>query len=367
MSAAEEPGDGAGSLSNDVLLFFVSTPERPEWVDRISKRFGGLRVRWVNSIREDKSVVNVSELSPELFDGVTLFCTYMPAPAELIPKVRFVQLTSAGADRWLGHPKYLEESTVFCTSNGVQSPQIAEWVIGAWLSHQHHFPRYQNYMKTGFWEGPFEQHFQDSTSLRIGILGYGAIGRQCARLATALGMEVYAYTRSERSTAASRRDDSYCVPGTGDPEGVLPAKWFHGASRDAVNDFLRQGLDLLVISLPLTAETRHVVGREQLAILGSTRKAFVANIGRGGHIDQDALVEALETGKIRGAALDVTDPEPLPKEHPLWKAPNLLITPHVSWRTDVLWDRLMDVIETNLERLAAGRPLINVMNRQLHY
>lgn len=180
-------------------------------------------------------------------------------------------------------------------------------------------------------------------------------------------MEVYAYTRSERSTAASRRDDSYCVPGTGDPEGVLPAKWFHGASRDAVNDFLRQGLDLLVISLPLTAETRHVVGREQLAILGSTRKAFVANIGRGGHIDQDALVEALETGKIRGAALDVTDPEPLPKEHPLWKAPNLLITPHVSWRTDVLWDRLMDVIETNLERLAAGRPLINVMNRQLHY
>ncbi|KAI4865418.1 hypothetical protein F4820DRAFT_297733 [Hypoxylon rubiginosum] len=365
MSAAVGTGDGAGSLSNDIVLLFMPFPERPEWTDRIFKRYG-LRVRWVNSIREDKSVISAAELGPE-FDGVTLLCTYMPPPAELIPKVRFVQLTSAGADKWLSHPKYQEKSTVFCTSNGVNSPQIAEWVIGAWLSHQHHFSRYHEHMKKGFWESPFATHVQDSTSLRIGILGYGAIGRQCARLANALGMEIFAYTRNERPTPESRRDDSYCVPGTGDPDGLLPTKWFHGPARAAVNAFLREGLDLLVICLPLTAETRHVVGEEQLAILGATRRGFVANVGRGGHVDQEALVRALEEGSIRGAALDVADPEPLPADHPLWRAPNLLITPHVSWRTDVLWDRLLDIIAINLGRLAGGKPLINVVNRELHY
>lgn len=180
-------------------------------------------------------------------------------------------------------------------------------------------------------------------------------------------MEIFAYTRNERPTPESRRDDSYCVPGTGDPDGLLPTKWFHGPARAAVNAFLREGLDLLVICLPLTAETRHVVGEEQLAILGATRRGFVANVGRGGHVDQEALVRALEEGSIRGAALDVADPEPLPADHPLWRAPNLLITPHVSWRTDVLWDRLLDIIAINLGRLAGGKPLINVVNRELHY
>ncbi|KAI1775384.1 hypothetical protein F4818DRAFT_47838 [Hypoxylon cercidicola] len=366
MSATVGTGGGAGPLSDDIMLVFMPFSERPDWTARMSKRYG-LRVRYVNSIREDHTAVSVTELGPEIWDGVTMLCMYMPPPAELVPKVRFVQLPSAGADRWPGHPKYEEESTVFCTSNGVHAPQIAEWVIGAWLSHQHHFPRYHEHMKTGFWEKPFATRVQDSTTLRIGILGYGAIGRQCARLATALGMEVYAYTRGERSTPESRKDDSYCVAGTGDPDGLLPAKWFHGPSREAVDGFLGQGLDLLVVSLPLTAETRHVIGREQLAILGATRKAFIANVARGGHIDQDALVEALEAGLVRGAALDVTDPEPLPADHPLWRAPNLLITPHISWRTDVLWERLLDIIELNLGKLAAGLPLINVMNRKLHY
>lgn len=179
-------------------------------------------------------------------------------------------------------------------------------------------------------------------------------------------MEVYAYTRGERATPASRKDDSYCVPGTGDPDGVLPTKWFHGTTRADVNNFLAQGLDLLVVSLPLTAETRHILSHEQFEIL-EKKKTFVANIARGGHIDQDALIKALETGLIRGAALDVTDPEPLPADHPLWRAPNVFITPHVSWMTDTLWNRLLDVLELNLEKLATGQPLINVVNRKLHY
>jgi phosphoglycerate dehydrogenase-like enzyme len=199
-----------------------------------------------------------------------------------------------------------------------------------------------------------------------GILGYGAIGRQCARVASAMGMEVYAYTRRERSTPESRRDDSYCIAGTGDPEGLIPTKWFHGVSKEAVNHFLSQDLDIVVLCLPLTKETVKIMGKEQFKVL-SKKRTFVSNIGRGKQIDQDALITALENSYIRGAALDVTDPEPLPRDHPLWKAPNLFISPHVSWQTTMLWDRILGVLEENLRRLSAGEPLINVVDKKLHY
>jgi hypothetical protein len=111
--------------------------------------------------------------------------------------------------------------------------------MGTWLMANHHFLAYAEQQKK-------EQFLRldpqaiDSPGLRMGILGYGAIGRQCARLGQALGMEVYAYTRSEKATPESRQDDSYCVPKTGDPDGLIPTKWFHGGSKEAVNEFLAQ-------------------------------------------------------------------------------------------------------------------------------
>jgi phosphoglycerate dehydrogenase-like enzyme len=231
---------------------------------------------------------------------------------------------------------------------------------------RHHFLDYAEQQKREKFARLNDVTAEDSPGLRMGVLGYGAIGRQCARLAQALGMEVYAYTRSEKSTPESRKDDSYCVPGTGDPDGVIPARWFHGESREAVNEFLAQDLDILVLSLPLTESTEYILGREQFEIL-SKRKTFVSNIARGKHIDSDALLDALREGKIRGAALDVTDPEPLPDNHPLFTAPNVFITPHVSWQTPQLFARIQAVVEKNLENLSEGKPLINVINRQHHY
>ncbi|OLN81915.1 D-2-hydroxyacid dehydrogenase 1 [Colletotrichum chlorophyti] len=375
-------GEIAGSqsrLAYDKLLVFMSAPDNPAWVRKISARFPGLEVRWASSLKPGGGFILPDDLSDEVWEGVTIFMSFMPAAPERMSKVRFVQLTSAGADKWLDHDIYKNTDVPFCTTNGCHPPQIAEWVIGTWLSSQHHFPRYAANQREGFWESPMAVNVEDSVGLRMqaphpcevscpnsGILGYGAIGRQCGKLGQALGMEVYAYTRSERSTPESRKDDSFCIPGTGDPDGLVPAKWFHGTSREAIDDFLGQDLDLLVLGLPLTEETRGLIGREQFDIL-SKRKTFVSNIARGPLIQTDALIEALNAGKIRAAALDVTDPEPLPRDHPLWKAPNVFITPHVSWRTNVYWDRVLGVLEANLERLEAGKPLINVVNKRLHY
>ena len=206
--------------------------------------------------------------------------------------------------------------------------------------------------------------YSSDSQLR-GILGYGGIGRQCARLGQALGMEIYAYTLRPRLTPDSRRDATYCVPGTGDPDGLMPSKWFSGSSRAAVDHFLAQDLDLLVVALPLSDATRALLGPEQFRILSRNRnKTFVTNIARGAIIDDAALIHALETGLVRGAAIDVAEPEPLPKGNPLWKAPNLFITPHVAWQSTRYWENLSDLLLRNLEKLASGQTVINMEKKR---
>jgi phosphoglycerate dehydrogenase-like enzyme len=179
-------------------------------------------------------------------------------------------------------------------------------------------------------------------------------------------MDVVAFTARERLTAESRKDDSYCVPGTGDPDGLIPSRWFHGYTQQDLNNFLDQDLDLLVICIPLTASSRNMISKQQFEILAK-KKTFVSNVGRGGLINTDDLIEALEQGMIRGAAVDVTNPEPLPQDHPLWKAPNLLITPHVSWVTINHLPRTLAIFETNVTALRTGTEFVNLVNKERHY
>lgn len=175
-------------------------------------------------------------------------------------------------------------------------------------------------------------------------------------------MKVHAYTHHPRDTPESRIDDAFAPPGLGDAKGVLPDRWFSGD----LHTFLSSGLDLLVIALPLTDKTHHLIGKAEFAAMAKHR-TFVSNIARGPIVVTDDLIEALNGGILRGAALDVTDPEPLPKGHPLWKAKNIIITPHCAGTTNVYFERLMNVLETNLERLGRNQALVNVVNRQDGY
>lgn len=179
-------------------------------------------------------------------------------------------------------------------------------------------------------------------------------------------MDVYAYTNRPRPTPESRRDDSYIVPGLGDPEGVLPSKWFSGTKPEEVNEFLSADLDLLVLAVPLTPQTRGMIATPQFKTLQS-KKTYVVNIGRGPVINTDDLITALNDGLIRGAALDVTDPEPLPKGHPLWDAKNIIITPHVSGNSTSYNRRLLDILDINLHRLSEGKDFMNKVSRKRGY
>lgn len=199
-----------------------------------------------------------------------------------------------------------------------------------------------------------------------GILGYGSIGRQVARVCKAMGMDIHAYTFHRRDTPESRRDNGYYLPGLGDPDGTLPSKWFSGASTAELHAFLSSGLDLVVICLPLTPKTRHIISAPEFKAMAE-RRTFVANIARGPIIDTDDLIAALENGTIRGAALDVTDPEPLPDGHPLFKTKNVIITPHVSGASVNYSDRVLDIVSLNIGRLFSGEDLANEVSRKDGY
>ncbi|KAF5010582.1 hypothetical protein FDECE_3248 [Fusarium decemcellulare] len=349
----------------DILLVFIPLEPDTEWINGLRSKLPHIQVRWVKALRDGRLLTPI-DISPKEWEGVTMLSTYHPPSLSLAKSIRFVQVTSAGYDLWLGHPTFEDPKVVFCTANGAHPgfarPQIAEWVIGTWIMSQRQFLEHAQNMRARQWKAQFEHKSTDSAGRRIGILGYGCIGRQCARVASAMGMEIYAFTRTERPTLESRKDTSYCVPGTGDPDGLIPAKWFHGSKRTDVDAFLDQNLDILVVCLPLAEETSGIISHAQFEIL-SKNKSFLSNVGRGKHVDTEALIKALHNGQIRGAALDVTNPEPLPSDHALWDAPNLFITPHNSWHSTAYWGRVLEILVTNLERLDTEKPLINVVKK----
>jgi len=176
-----------------------------------------------------------------------------------------------------------------------------------------------------------------------GIIGYGGIGRAVAVRAQAAGMRVLAYARRERPA-----DDSVeLLFGETGLERILAESRF------------------VILSLPRTDETEYLLRRERLALL--RRDAVVINVGRGELIDEDALIETLSAGAIRGAGLDVFVREPLPPDSPFWRLPNVLVTPHVSATTDQYWRRETDLIVENLGRYSRGKPLRNLVDKRAGY
>ncbi|KAI0873325.1 D-isomer specific 2-hydroxyacid dehydrogenase [Hypoxylon argillaceum] len=351
-------------------LLILSDADLPDGYEaHLHSKFPGLQVVHSRFNPWKDPTGSIPGFEDEDWATVTVLLTGPRLPTvEEAPKMQLVQLQSAGANYVLEKPLFVDTKIPFCTANGVAGPPISEWVICTYLAHQHRIPHYLNNMRDSKWErGEGPMTTTDVVAQRVGILGYGSIGRQVARVATAMGMEVYAYTNRPRPTPDSRRDHSYHPPGLGDPEGTLPTRWFSGTTAPELSEFLGSGLDLLVVAVPLTPETHGMLGAAQFKLLAA-KKTYVSNIGRGPVIVTDDLVTALDEGWIRGAALDVTDPEPLPKDHVLWKKKDVIITPHVSGQSGSYYTRLLAILDINLERLSEGNSdFINQVSRKRGY
>ncbi|CEI66079.1 unnamed protein product [Fusarium venenatum] len=348
------------SLKGHKAIILLNTESPKTQVEAIQKQFPDLTIKTFIEKKHNEPLE--PQFDEKEWKDTTIILTavatvhLLPKP-EQVPHLQYIQLTSAGVDHLTKNPLFADTKIPICTANGVHGLRLYQVKEYSKLQDQGQWHRLNN----------DPEDATDTAGKRIGILGYGSIGRQTARLSKALGLDVHAYTLHPRNTPESRRDDSYTPPGLGDPEGEFPSKWFSGGSKEDVRAFLDSGLDIVVIALPLTEKTRDLISKPEFDILAK-RRTFVVNIARGPIVNTNDIVEALNSGKIVGAALDVTDPEPLPKNHPLWSAKNVIITPHISANSSFYYKRLFDIFGLNLERLGAGQSdLINKVNRREGY
>lgn len=298
--------------------------------------------------------LNPEEMKPLLGDVEILYTIWFPFdPTEVAPRLKWIQLSTAGVDHLLNSP-VMKSQVIITTTSGIHAVPIAEHVFAMMLSLVKRLPLALENQKHREWPSYFSEELRDKT---VGIIGYGSIGREVARLAKAFGMTVFATKRHVEINT----DKGYRLPGVGDPEGALVDKLYPNSS-------LREMIslcDFVVISAPLTPETYHMIGPEELAAMKPS--AYLINIARGAIVDEAALVEALRTGKIAGAALDVFEKEPLPPESPLWDLPNVILTPHVSAATPRYNDRATALFAENLRRYLEGKELLNVVDKTLGY
>ncbi|KAF1817984.1 uncharacterized protein K489DRAFT_385377 [Dissoconium aciculare CBS 342.82] len=369
-----------GGPAKDTLLCLLPMPEPAGLLDALQKKFPHLDTiykqvpsGWTSS---SSSPATVQEIPSHTWATVTILITLFTFPLpSAAPKLSLIHLISAGSNQIQSHPLYTSTEIPITTSNGAFGPQIAEWVVMTGLAISHHFPVLQSLQRSHSWGSPDPSLRREYTRVRswvgrrVGILGYGNIGRQVGNVVKAMGAQVIAYTATPKDSAEQRRDHGFTVPGTGDPLGTNPVAWFSGLGKEGLHGFLGQRLDWLVVAVPLTDETRGFLDEEAFRILseGGKREVFVSNVARGAVIDQQAMIGALKKGWLAGAALDVTDPEPLPEESELWDLKNVVVTPHVSGFDEACLGRSFEILAINLERREKGERLMNVVQRSRGY
>lgn len=284
---------------------------------------------------------------PDSFEG--LFCSTLPENLDQFTNLRWVQIDSAGFSQLI--PANLPQRGIVATNAaGVFDVPIGEWCLAMMVALARDLPGMLCNQRDAVWErdARFQKEIRGGT---VGFWGYGGLARETARLSHAFGLEVHVLARG----ALRKREEVFVLPGTGDPDGTLPDRVFPAAEWEV---FL-EGLDYLVMALPLTDGTRGICREQHLRTLRPS--AFLLNPARGPLIEESDLVKALREGWFAGAALDTHYAYPLPQTHPLWTMPNVILTPHISGSTGSpgFGARIREIFSQNLTRLVENRPLLN--------
>ena len=276
-----------------------------------------------------------------------------PYPARAIkiwPRLHGVRLILSLLAGTEGIPPLAGPQVTICNARGAHNISTAEWTVSAILATLKYFPIYLDVQRSGVWKRRFDANahyasitgdarplhppvmLEELTGKSVLLVGYGAIGKEIERILAPFNIELVRVARTARK----------------EPD-------VHAASE---LDNLLQQAEIVILILPSTAESHHLIGRRQLSLM--RQGALLVNAARGPVVDTDALVDALNAGRIR-AALDVTDPEPLPEGHPLWICPNLLLTPHVAGSSPQFAPRAIKIAAEELRRYIDGKPLQNVV------
>ncbi len=249
------------------------------------------------------------------------------------PGIEWVQVPFAGVENFV---PIVDGTRTWTCGKGVYAEPVAEHALGLALAGMRSIG---GYSRSDKWSGPSGRNLLGA---RVTILGGGGITESLLRLLGPWRCHVTVVRRNVQEMEGA--DD---VVGTANLVDALA------------------GADLVILALSLTPETRGIIGRPELEVM--EKHAWIVNVARGGHIVTDDLVRALENGDIGGAALDVTDPEPLPEGHPLWSLPNCIITPHVGNTPEMAVPLLGERIRENVSRWVSGRPLIGLIDPHAGY
>jgi phosphoglycerate dehydrogenase-like enzyme len=336
-------------------LLIASYLER-EYVEQIQAAFPSVRVinrpdllgqpRYIadHSSMPARTPEQEAEWRALLADADILFdfdVTHREDLPDLAPNVKWIQATSAGIGKFVERMRYAERTTWrFTTASGVHARPLAEFVIFAMLYFAKNYLYLESEKAARHWE---RYTTEELTGRTLSIIGLGKIGRETARLAKAFEMRVI----------GTRRDPSQTITGI---DALYPP-----------NDLrpLLETSDYLVLATPHTPETEGMIGAAELALL--PRGAVLINIARGAVIDQAALTAALQSGHLRGAALDVFAIEPLPADDPLWTLPNVIICPHSASTAASENRKIVELFIENLRRYLADEPLLNLLDVQKLY
>src|SRR5579885_403634 len=329
---------------SDRKLLWVSSSRAPyldvpKWLEEmLTESFPGMRV----VIGRDEETVNREIEDAEIFVSWKL----LPEQFARCRKLRWVLSTSAGVGQIL-IPALVASSVIVTNATTVHAIPVAEHAIALIFALSRRLADSFKYQSKSTWGHAAIWHGAhlpgELNGATLGLVGLGAIGGEIARRARALDMRVVAVKRN-LSRGGDLADRIY-------PPGQL--------SR------MLEAADYIVLAAPETPETRHIIGGSELRMM--KRTACVINVSRGALIDTAALIGALREGTLAGAALDVTDPEPLPDGHPIWNAPNIFITHHTGSATGRLWLRQSELFHNNLRRYLAGEPMLNLVEKQRGY
>lgn len=318
-------------------LTFLAGPLEPDELERLRELAPNLQI--LAGLAPDEALAVAGRVQG--IDGRYCTSEFVAAAPELV----WVQAGSAGVERYLRVPELVQRGEIVLTNmRGVAAAAIADHAFAMLLALTRRLePRFAA-AREGRWqrdqEGAAALALEGRTLL---VLGLGSIGSEVARRGGGFGMRVLATRKGSGPRPA-------CVERVEPPERLF--------------DLLAEA-DVVALCLPLTAQTQGLFSREAFAALKPG--AFLVNVARGKLVDTDALLEALESGRLGGACLDVTDPEPLPSDHPLWRRPDVVITPHVAGEAALSEQREAELYRENLRRFAAGEPLLNPVDKVAGY
>lgn len=348
---ADHAGYSAEQLISHYNLEVAETPvrERADW-QRPARILVAAdtaeRLAWLQTAVPDVELIAVNSHADALehiatADGLIGLCN--PDLLAAADNLRWIQLMSAGVEKCVGLPEFADRKPLLTNMQRITAPVIAEHVIAMMLALARDLDQFINFQRSGEWRRDATANMQVISGKTMLVAGLGGIGTQTAMRGHALGMTITA-------TRASKREGPDFVSRVGLSE-ELPE--------------LAAEADVIVNALPLTDATRGLFNAALFSKMKPT--ALFINVGRGGTVVTDDLVAALNNGTIAGAGLDVTDPEPLPRDHALWQAPNVIITPHIATRADIEHAARWQVVRENLKRYATGDRMLSVVDPDRGY